>query len=667
MRDLKQLISWVYQAQLGAKDWRRESWIDSEMYDGAQFTVEELDTLKDIGVDPKVINRTFPVIQLLMGLQSLNRTDIIAKPRTSKDSDLGQAMTESIKFIMDQCDGMSMISDAWNDQIVPGFGCMKISNNPDPRNEIVQWRHKDWKTIWWDPYSVPWWNPRETRYVFEQIYMDVENLQALFPDDAYEIGNYYEELRSDDYDYSEIDDEDWYREELVRTATFGGKHWLDSDRRRVRPVEMWYPEWDTAFFAIMPNDMVVELPEDMDPGQQFGLIQQASRVVRANIQRMHVCTFLGDLELQHRKTPFTHDLYPYVPFIGYLDRFKHPYGVPRQIREQDKEVNSRRSMSLAMLRSARVIAEEDIVDTQSDLQTVHDEANKIDGFIVVKPGQIDKIQVSEAGELAPAQQAILEQSEGEIKEIAGVNNPSMGYDPGRETSGSSLKEQIGRSDIMQAKLFDNLGRSHRRVGELTQASIKQHWTSEKILRVTDELTGQDKIMVINEAIRDAGGGLEIKNNISQHRFDVVIAQTPHTDTVREQNMNMILEWIKRAPPETIPVLFELGIELSNLPQKDKILDKVRPLLGIGPDAEDMSLDDIIATIKKQQEDELHKMEVAEQQSKINRNNASAEKDMAQAEQARGERTAKLAEAVLKLREQRMGRGQDGGSIGKGSK
>jgi len=660
MRDLKQLISWVYQAQLGAKDWRRESWIDCEMYDGAQFTAEELDNLKDIGVDPKVINRTFPVVQLLLGLQSVNRTDIIAKPRTSKDNEIGQAMTESIKFVMDQCDGMSLISEAWNDQIVPGFGCMKISNNPDPRQERVVWRHKDWKTVWWDPYSTPWWNPRETRYIFEQVYMDVENLQAIFPDKAYEIGTYYEELRSDDYDYSELDDEDWYREELVRTATFGGKHWLDSDRKRVRPVEMWYPEWKKSFFAVMPNEMVVELDEGMDPRQQFQIIQQSNRVVRANVQKMKVCTFIGDLELQHADTPFEHDLYPFVPFVSYVDRFKHPYGVPRQIREQDKEVNARRSMSLAMLRSARVIAEEDIVDTQSDLQNVHDEANKIDGFIVVKAGQLENIQVSEASELAPAQQAILDQSENEIKEIAGVNNPSMGYDPGRETSGSSLKEQVGRSDIMQAKIFDNLGRSHRRIGELTQASIKQHWTDEKVLRVTDELTGQDRIMVINQVSKQAGGGVEIINDITQHRFDVVIAQTQHTDTVREQNLNLILEWIKRAPPETIPVLFELGIELSNIPQKDKILEKLRPLLGLNPDADDMSLEDIIAMIKKQQQDELHQLEKDEQQSKINRNNASAQKDLAQAQQAEAERRAKLAEAVLKIREQRMGKGQQSG-------
>lgn len=653
MKDLKKLSSWVYQAQLGAKEWREQAWLDCEMFDGTQYTAAELDKLQDIGVDPKVINRTFPVIQLLLGLQSINRTDIIAKPRTSKDHQIGQAMTESIKFVSDNCSGSSIISDAWQNAIVPGFGCLKVANHSDPRKEQVYWKQKDWKTIWWDPYSLPWFEPATTRYVFEQVFMDMENLQALFPAKAKEIAEYYRELKSDDYEYSEIDDEDWYREEEVRMATFGGKYWLDRDRKRVRPVEMWYPEWEESFFVVMPNDMVIELKEDMPVQQQYQMIGESKKVVKANVQKMKVCTFLGDLELQHTSTPFQHDEYPHVPFIGYLDRFGHPYGVPRQIREQDKEVNLRRSMSLAMLKSARVVAESGVVDTKSQLQNIHDEANKIDSFVIVNPGQLQNIQITEASELAPAQQAILEQSENEIKEIAGVNNPSMGYDTRREMSGVAQDTQIGRSDIMQAKLFDNLGRSHKRLGELTQSSIKQYWTGEKVLRITDELTGRDKIMVLNQMSNDVGGP-KILNNISQHRYDIVIAQTPHTDTVREQNLNLILEWIKRAPPETIPILFELGIELSNIPQKDKILEKLRPLLGIGPDADDMSLEDIIATIKQQQQDRIQQLNEAELESKINRNNASAQESMADAEAKRKEGNAKLAETVAKIKALRRG-------------
>jgi len=658
MKQLKHLTSWVYEAQLGSKDWRAESWIDSEMFDGIQYTQTELDNLQDIGVDPKVINRTFPVVQLLLGLQSINKTDIIAKPRTVKDTDLGQAMTESIKFVSDQCDGASLIADAWQNQIVPGFGCIKVANHSDPRYEQIHWKPKDWKTIWWDPYSTPWFTPSSTRYVFEQVYMDLENLAAIFPDKAYELRNYYMELKDDDFEYSELDDEDWYREDRVRENTYSGKYWLDRERKRVRPVEMWYPEWETAFFTIMPNDMVIELNDDTDPRQQFQMIKQARQVVKANVQKMKVCTFLGDLELQHQNTPFAHDLYPHVPFVGYLDRFGHPYGVPKQIREQDKEVNARRSMSLAMLRSARVIAEEDIVDSKSDLQNIHDEANKIDSFIIVKSGKIEKIQVDEASQLAPAQQMILEQSENEIKEIAGVNNPSLGYDTKREMSGVAQEKQIGRSDIMQAKLFDNLGRSSKRIGELTQASIKQYWTEEKVIRITDELTGQDKIMTLNK-ISNESGGPQILNNISQHRFDIVISQTPHTDTVREQNLNLILEWIKRAPPDTIPVLFELGIELSNIPQKDKILEKLRPLLGLNPDADDMSLEDILKLIDDKQNDELHRLNMDEVQSKIDRNRASAEESLADAEAKRADKIAVLAKAVGEIKEARRGKGAEG--------
>lgn len=602
---LKKFNGWVAEAQWAAREWRSESWRDCEMYDGgeAQWTQKDRDKAVESGIDIITINRTFPAVNLILGNQAINQMDIIAKGRTQDDGEIGQVMTEGIKFVMDQNQGQFRVGQAFRDSIVPGFGCLSPAINPDPRHERIAVLYRDWKELWWDPFSSPWFDVTKTRYVYRMPWMDLDALQAVFPTKKQELAESYDELAgsSKTEHGSILMDEAQLIEE--QTRTLAGSEYVDTNRKRVRPVEMWYPVYQKALYALFADGRCVELEPDMDPLEQYEAVRSSQQVMPAVVKKMRTCTFLSDLVmLQNKPTPYPHDEYPFVPFIGYVDRFGFPYGVPRQIRGQDEEVNKRRSMALALLKSRRVIAEKGVVpDGDKELlQELYEEANKLDGFLVVEDDKIKSIHIDENVDLAPAQVSIMQQSEQEIQEISGANSEASGYDS-RAESGKAKEIQVHRSNIMTASVMMNLRRSLNILGTQVVANIQGFWKAEKVLRITDRLTGADRFVALNEQIQGSDGQVHVKNNITQGRYDIVVSEAPATDTVREQNLNLIIEWVKKSPPEIIPHLMQMAFELSNLPNKDQLVAKIKPLLGGDPEEDNLSPEEVKEKVRQQLE------------------------------------------------------------------
>lgn len=590
---LKKANGWLYEASWASNEWRAESWRDSEMFDGgdAQWTQEDYDKAIAAGIQPITINRTFPTCNMLMGSQAINRFDIVAKGRTQKDTELGQVMTEGIKFIMDQWDGEFIISEAFKNAIIPGFGCVYPGFNQDPRKERLCIKARKWTEVGWDPFSSPWWSPAHTKYVYWQRWTDLDDVQGLFPEKSKELKDAYDEFSGEFREGSHAPFMDQAEEVEEKIRVLAASDWIDTRRKRIRPVEMWYPVNEMAMFALYPDGRCYEIKQDMDPRAAYQAIANSQEVLRAIVKKMRVVTFFGEhLILQNEPTPYGHDQFPMVPFIGYIDRYGFPYGVPRQIRGQNEETNKRRSMAMAMISKRRVTVEKDAVESgDADLlDALYEEANKLDGFMVVEPGGLKKVKIEDLAQMSDYQFKLMQQSELEIREISGANATRMGYEQGGAQSGVSKRFDVENSATTTATLFDNLRRSLKMIGDQTISNIQSFWKVEKVLRVTDRLTGAERFVTVNQAM---DGGIETKNNITQGKFDSVISEAPASDTVREKNLEMLYAAIEKSPPEAVPTLLVAAFEMSDLPNKELLLEKLKPIMGIEPEEEEMTAEE----------------------------------------------------------------------------
>ena len=106
-------------------------------------------------------------------------------------------------------------------------------------------------------------------------------------------------------------------------------------------------------------------------------------------------------------------------------------------------------------------------------------------------------------------------------------------------------------------------------------------------------------MHLNQREQGPMGEITLRNNITQGKFDCVVSEAPATDTVREQHLNMLIEWVKKSPPEIIPYLMNAAMELSNLPNKEQLMARIRPILGIeGGDDHNLSPEEVKAQVAK---------------------------------------------------------------------
>lgn len=280
----------------------------------------------DAGIDPLTINRIFPAINLILGSQELNRANIIAKARTAKDGQIAEIMTEALAFVLDQNDGQYRIGQAFKDAVIPGIGWLYCGFNNDPRQERIKLDFRDWKEVFWDPFASPWLESDKCRYAFFQRWMDLFDLQCLYPEREKEIGEAFSGLSAHDSDYSYMDDEADIVEQDKRVL--GSTRWSDPERRRIRPVQLWYPVLEKAVFALFPDGQCVEVNTKLPDAQVYMLVRNAQQLITTSVRKLRVKTFIGSYELSDEPSPFPHGQYPFIPFIGYLDRYLNPFGVP---------------------------------------------------------------------------------------------------------------------------------------------------------------------------------------------------------------------------------------------------------------------------------------------------------------------------------------------------
>jgi hypothetical protein len=642
--DLSKLQAWVTEAYDAHYAWRANAWEDSEFADGMQWTYEDTAKAKAKRIRPLTINRTFPVLNLLHGYYLLNRTDIVAKGRTQHDTETGQIMTESIKFISDQNSGAALKSDAFKEQITAGFSTIQVGFSSDPRDEKVQLRKRSWTSVYWDPYASPWLEKDLCRYVFTAEWQDLDDLNALFPGMAKELQETFDSLAhggADDQLYEHYTQSDYIED--VKDQGLSASNWVDSVRERVKPVEMWHTRLTPTMFAIMPSGYAVELTPQMDPMEQLNLIQQAQEVTHAVVKKMHVTTFLDDLVLQDCPSPYTHDQYPFAPYVGYLDRFAYPFGVVRQIKEQNREVNQRRSMGLALLSGRRVYIEKGAAE---DNNRIYAEAQRFDGFMELKRDKLNRVKVEDLAGLAAPQIDMLRASEREISEISGATQEALGQKTASR-SGTAMQQQKEATNTMTASLLDNAKRSETRLGQLVSSLIQSTWTGPRVLRITDSVAKTERFVNINERI-ETETGIEIRNDITQGNFDIVVTTAPETDTTREANIELLFAAINKAPPEAIGSIINLALELSDIPNKEFALRQIRETTGYDPSLDQMTQDE---RQQYQAEKAAAAQEEQRRQAQINDVNIKLEQEKTQAETEKLRADAQATLASLGIKKQ----------------
>jgi hypothetical protein len=133
-------------------------------------------------------------------------------------------------------------------------------------------------------------------------------------------------------------------------------------------------------------------------------------------------------------------------------------------------------------------------------------------------------------------------------------------------SGVALRQRAQAGQTELAPLFDGLKHMDHRVYRKIWNRIKQSWTSEKWIRVTDD-PQTVKWVGLNTPVTDEYGQTQIQNDVATLDVDIVISDAPDAVTTQIEDFQVLGEMVKSGfpmPPEAV-------ILASPLSHKDRIL------------------------------------------------------------------------------------------------
>lgn len=570
---------WYNEAREKSSDFRIQSQTDCDYYDHDQWTEEERQELKERGQPDTTINRIKPAIDLVLGTESKLRVDFKAAPRKSDYTAEAGVSTQCIKYVMDQNEGEHLVSDAFKNQIIAGWKFIEIRKNEDPFGEVVELSEVPRDELLWDPRAMKY-DLSDGKYMIRPKWVELEDAIIKFPKHKRILES---SVSNPEIDYWKSTPYYGTEDKSDRSGVLSwGKEpnsteWLNKGRALVKLLECWYKVNEKAWVVEFDTGET----EELDPRRVIEIIQTPGAMISQKyIKKVRLCIVAGPYILQDVWSPHRHNQYPFIPFWGFVkDKDHSPYGLVRQMRDPQDEVNKRRSKAMHLLNSTQIIMSADSIDQKhNDIRKVAEQIVDPQGIIVLnsQAGPNSRFEVRNPMPLIEAQYKFEEEAKREIEE-ASVSREMKGLES-NATSGRAIIARQIQGNTMLGPLFENYKRSRQLLGQQIWANIQQQWTKPKVIRITNDL-GEHTFVELNK-MEEIDGIVYVRNDITRAKIDIVIDQQTFNATVRQTLADEMLTLITKLPPEIGLLMLDDVVDCLDLPNKDRLMQKIQMVQGM---------------------------------------------------------------------------------------
>jgi len=554
----QQLARFVHQFNLSAdttRDARKQAQIHRDYYDGKQWSDEEVEVLCRRGQPAITDNRIKDKIEYLLGLERQTRTDPKAFPRTPQDDPGADAATDALRYVADCNHFPQTKSKVFENMTVEGFGGAEVIVDNDQTygksgNKKVVIRYIRWDRLYYDGHSLlPDFS--DSRYQGIVKWMDLDEAKVTYP----KIGGAFDLFTSQSF--------------TQPTDTYDDRpRWFDRGRKRVQILEHYYKQGDGWYRVVFSRVGIIEGPE----------------------KSVYLDAETGKPEC------------PLILQSLYVDRNGNRYGVVKRYKDLQDEINKRRSKSLHLLSVNQATAEKGAVD---DIESARRELARPDGFLEYTPGM--KLEIRENADLAEGQFKLLQEA---IVALSGTGpNEALLGNTGDISGRAKQVDQQGGA-IQLGILTDSLRYWQKRVMIATWSRIKQFWTGEMWVRITDD--ENSRFLALNSSYPPehphvqkgmAQPGAPM-NNVSEMDVDIIIDESPDVVTVQQEQFQQLVDLAKGG----VPIPPQAIIQASNLRNKQQVLDAMSGKLPDGTEIPPQ-----VQQMLQQKEQQIQQITQAQQQ------------------------------------------------------
>lgn len=546
---------------------------DRDYVDNIQLTADQIKELNKRKQPPVIINRIKRKVDFLRGYEMGQRVDPRALPRTPKHESDADGVQQALRYVADDQRFDQLRSRVFDNLVVEGAGGYRVSvKNGHDGAEITVSR-------------VPW----------DRMFADPHSREPDFSDAGYLGGVIWKEYEEAVAEYGENPDALNYLSATLESASLSDTYddkpkfrvWADKKRKRVRVVYMWVKRENVWYFAEFTKGGILKAgksPFVTDKGE-------------------------SDCELIYGS--------------AYVNRENERYGLVREMISPQDEINKRRSKALHYLNVSQVTLEEGAVN---DIEKFRRESVNPDGLKVVNPGFFDKVRVDTRTELAAAHMQLLQEAKNEIDMMAGNIALQGNALQKSAASGKAIiaSQQGGAMEI--APLMDSLRDMDVRVFRAIWYRIRQFWTAEKWVRVTDDernvkwlglnIDPQQGEMLRQQHPDKVAGTI---GSVAELDCDIIIDDAPDGLTPQLEQFQSLVELKKMDANGELPFRAIL-MAMPSLKNKEQVLAAMDE--GKQPPPEVAQL-----------QERMKMLEMAMAEAKVANEQASAQLKMAQAQKA----------------------------------
>ncbi|AAL49568.1 unknown [Sinorhizobium phage PBC5] len=608
-------------------DNRREQAIDEDFYDNIQWTEEDAQTLRDRGQVPLVFNVTATTVDWVIGTEKRSRTDFKILPRRKEDDKPAGRKSELLKYLADVNKTEFHVSRSFADSAKVGVGWMEDGYQGDDEGEPLYARYESWRNMLWDSTATEL-DLDDGRYMFRSKWVDADIGCAMFPKRKALIERSIDEgdsfISLDAYG-DEAMDEPELENTGQRSTGLASDDVTGYQRQRIRIIECWFRIPDKTS-RISGGTFAGEIYDPLSRGHKVAIEEGDGEIIEKVSMRMYVALFTSAGLLWLSPSPYRHNRYPFTPIWNKRrGRDGMPYGMIRNIRDIQSDINKRASKALHILSSNKVIMDDGAVE---DINELAEEIARPDAIIVKQQGKEFKIDTDR--ELGQWHLELMSRNISMLQQVGGVTDENLG----RTTNAVSGKAIIARQEqgsLATAGLFDNHRYAQQVRGEKTLANMEQFMSEEKKFRITNK-RGTPEYVAVNDGLPE--------NDIVRTKADYVISEEDWRATVRQAQVESLMELLgKLAPvnPQIAIAMLDLIIEAMDIPQRDELVKRIRKVTGMSdPDQAEENPEE---AAKKEAEAKQQQMMLRAAEADIGKKEADAQKTQAQALQIRSQITA----------------------------
>lgn len=543
------------ESEESTQDSRQKAERDRDYYDEKQWTAEEETALKNRKQPVITYNRVKRKVNAMMGLEKQTRKDPKAFPRNPDDEESAQAATDVIRYACEDNRWDDKRSESSKELAIEGTCAIMVGVKQTKGGIDPELKRIPWDRFYYDPHSSEF-DFADAAYLGQVIWMDVDKARAKWPDkEAVFVETWSQAQGSDTYD-----DKPKY------------KMWADYKRKRVRICEHYYRDAEGWKFCIFTKGGFVVEPQ--------------------------VSPYMGE------------DDQPECPIKAvslYIDRENNRYGEVRTMIGAQDEINKRRSKALHLINSRQVRVSR---STGQNAETVRKELSKPDGVVVGESGEVEVLQTND---MAMANLQMLQEAKAEI-DLLGPNAALGGKNEGGMSGRAILAQQQGGLTEL-ATYLDRIRCLSLAVYRSVWARVRQYWTEERWVRVTDNennlrFVGVNRpVTALQAAAKQMGidkNNLEqadpamvqqlqqfamnpmsqqvvaVENNVVELDVDILVDEGMDSPTIAAEEFEAML---KLAGTGMIQIPPDVLIEASSLRNKDRLLE----MLKQGPSPEQQQI------------------------------------------------------------------------------